>query len=728
MIKSSNAQENGESKIFNTNFPMYEFGDMINTQENVTSINLQLPKSSWNVTDININFTNIKLEREVAAIEDVLPDDLTYGRIYYNTPSKTRYCLGVQINLTESTIIYGAYLYGYVYPSTTEAIQVQIRGYDDVYNRPNSTIYHSQELNISNTPIWHIQNFTTPVSLPKGQFYLVLNGSGIDSNSSDFYWAYNGVDPINPSLYTSEYKSSWSSGVQNKPYLYKLIQKVDRMYYPEDINMSVSLNGDFFNVSNTGIEGEGNLTVSNLNFFPNSTLLNIPVHNDLSILLNYSLSYEISIYNIFNSQTSVIIEEGQDNQWNVIPEITRYTSNYSLKFHYPHNWYNLMVERDDTDISSQVEINQTYNYIFIPNDVITETANWKISANSLNINFGIDVLSAHLNVGQELELYLLDPIIHGNYTFELYNPVGYRKFSIAIEIPYEPGVFSVEIPLNFTQGGYKGFVYWFNGTDAGVKIQEFQINVPFTINPLLLLYIAIISGVAIAVSFSSYKVLKNAKRTREARKEEIYQKCEDILNLNYIMVVEKKSSLNVYEQVFTRKNVDATLISGFLEAIRSFGIELTSSDDETQTIKLEYKNSKILMSEFKDFRIILIMNDIPSQKFMDSIRLLSHEIENNYSKYLQEFKGNLDPFKDIENLLKQYLNTSFLYPLKIVKTGKVKITQIEKLMIGRASDAMKRSNLDYFYITHLMQEKAFDSKDIALIFELLDKKIFQPVL
>ena len=49
----------------------------------------------------------------------------------------------------------------------------------------------------------------------------------------------------------------------------------------------------------------------------------------------------------------------------------------------------------------------------------------------------------------------------------------------------------------------------------------------------------------------------------------------------------------------------STLISGFLEAIRSFGLELNSSADETQTIKLEYKKSKVLMLRLSFSLIIL---------------------------------------------------------------------------------------------------------------------------
>jgi len=202
----------------------------------------------------------------------------------------------------------------------------------------------------------------------------------------------------------------------------------------------------------------------------------------------------------------------------------------------------------------------------------------------------------------------------------------------------------------------------------------------------------------------------------------------DILNLNYLLIIEKQSSLNVYDQVFVEKKMNTLLLSGFLEAIRSFGIELTGSKVQSQTIKLDYQNSKILMAEFKHFRIILIMKELPSQLFYNSIEALSYEIEEKYGTLLEEFSGELQPFRGIEVLIKKHLGTSFLYPLKLVGTGEAIITTNEKEMINRALFLMKTNKKKYCYTTQLMREKGFNSKDIETIFSLIDKKIFQPMI
>jgi len=182
----------------------------------------------------------------------------------------------------------------------------------------------------------------------------------------------------------------------------------------------------------------------------------------------------------------------------------------------------------------------------------------------------------------------------------------------------------------------------------------------------------------------------------------------------------------VYDQAFTGKKFNSTLISGFLEAIHHFGLDITGAEERSQTVKLEYKNSKILMSDFKHFRLIFIMKDLPSPQFYEVIDDLSLEIEEKFGIYLKEFKGNLQPFEGIENLLKSHLGTAFLYPLKLTGTGKMKIAPAEKTLINKAITTMKQTKLEYFYVTQLIREKTLDSKEIEALYSLIIKRIFNP--
>ena len=720
------AQIGGDSLVIPTNFTMLEFGEKSGSKENISSIDIEIPTSSWNLNEIQLNFTNIKLGQETKTIEDEHYG--MYKRIYYRNPQFRAHGYGIQINLTEPTTLYGVDLYGYKSLSTIESIRVQIRGYDYVNNKPNNTIYTSTTLNMSIVPGWHKQIFANSIFLAKGSYYLVLNGSNIVDINTDYYWAYNNIDPSYPDLHLSELINEWSIGVKNTVLLNKLIQKVDRSFFPQKINMTVKIDGDSYSVKDGVSSGSGNILVTNLNHNPDGPNLNIPIMNNNSVELNFNLYYCMRMSKDLECESGVLIDENHYNSWSITPQLFREFDNYSVKFFYPKNWYDLIVKRNSVDINSQIQIDCIDCFIFFPNDAILDGVDWLIAANSTGVSFDLDVERTEFIAGQELKFFISEPVLNGYYTFVLTDPFDDVIFIDNKTIPSDSSSFTYALPQTAIDGEYNAYIYWFNGTDAGLANQVFIITLPPTIDWFMVVSIIIIIGLTSAVSASSYVLIKNYQKKKIARKEIIYDRSIDLLNLNYLLIIEKKTSLNVYDQVFTEKRMNTVLLAGFLEAIRSFGLELTGSKENSQIIKLDYHNSKILMAEFKNFRLILIMKDLPSKSFYDSISALSLEIEEKYGSYLETFEGELEPFKTIEELIKKHLGTVLLYPLKVVGTSKAKISTNERTMIDKALILIKKKKTKYCFTKQLIQDKGYNSKDIEIIFSLIDKKIFQPLV
>jgi hypothetical protein len=715
----SYSQLNGDSLTETTVSQLIEFANQTHEDFDTNSINITLPSLNWNITGMKLNFTDIKLGEQTVSIEE--------GGKSFKTINKGNKGYGVQLNITDDLILFGVYIYLYVNIPISSNVYIQINGYNDATFAPNNTIYGEPVL--LNFTIddqgWYMQTFPTPISLNAGQYYLLMNGTEyLTNDNSDIDWFLNEEDSNHTSLYISKYDGAdWVEDGPGKPFRHKLIQRTNLTYNPEDINMTLSFNNQVYNISNGISPGTGNLTIEDINFFPNTSNINVPIIHNQSVELAFNISCSVNMINYIDTTTSVLIKANQNPIWSLTPNISRCGCNYSVQFYYPQDWFNLIVLKDEVDMTSQIYYID--NYILIPNSSIDNGAEWEITAMSPNIQIDLDVPLTRFRVGQELRFYLSESPLSGNYSFRLFDRVG-LIYNTSTTIPSGDNLFSFTIPNNAIGGDYFAYVYFFNGTHAGVETQIFKINIPFYMNPVILILVFLIAGSVIAVSTTSYLLIKRVRKNRELYRKAVYSQCNDLLNLQYIMVSDKKSALNVYEQSFIGKVLDTTLISGFLEAIRTFGIELTDSDDQTQTIKLEYKKSKILMAEFKHFRIIFIMNDSPSSQFLDSIRTLAVDIGEKYDKYLENFKGDIRPFKDLESLIKKNLKTSFLYPLKIVKTGKTKITPVEKLIIQKAEQIVKR-NGKYFYVSKLFKENKFSTKEIETIFSLIDKKIFQPV-
>ena len=720
------AQGNGNPHTIYSDFKMLKLAETNGKILNASSIEFSLPSENWNLTNIELNFTGIQSRREIKDIE-ILP---VAALLLY----KTRRGMGVQINITEPTEIYRVHIYGYESnPITTTNVSVQINGYDTIANKPNETIYGSTQINISSEINWYIQYFFTPVFLNPGNYYLVMNGTGMQPSDNGRYYWFNNNNPENTNLHISEWDKDlgeWTNGATGEPFLYKLDQKLIGQFYPEDINMTADIDGNNYPVSDGVVSGTGFLNES-ISLAPSNHNITIPIRINNSINLIFNLSYAFNLQTQLICDSSAIINQDSPIFWTLTPIIERLYDYQFIQFLYPKSWYNFTVFQEVGSIwenkTSEIYINE--NYIIITNNTITNDAKWMITANSPNIDLNLDFPILEWDRGDNLQFSV--PIVDGNFTFFITNPLGFR-FEEAIDIiDIIAGeiIFSYTIPSNSREGTYILEIYWNNATDAGAQSQEFQVTLPPPgVDPIVIIIGVFIAIGVSAIGIFSYITIKKYRNRKLEEAQILYNKCMDVLNLDYIIVSDKKSGLNVYQQKFTNKEIDASMISGFLQAIHSFGIELIKIEDQSQTIKLEYKDSIIIMTEFVNLRLILLMKEHPSPNFLYSLEDLSYDIYKYYGKFIDEFTGDIKPFKQIDKLLKHHLNTSLTYPLKLAKIEKlesVKLNLSEKTFINRAISSMKRYNREYFDLNSLLPEKACTPKDIELIINLIDKNIFQ---
>ena len=718
----SYAQGNNETITLSPKFQMTESTESLGNQTSVSSINLTLPSENWNITNIQLNISDIKLGEEVKTVEDK-------GQTIQTITSKGKLGYGVEINITEPTIIFGVYIYGYITLTPVLPVYVQIQGYDLGTDAPDKNVLASTFINIS-SPDWHLQTFDEEISLTPGSYYLVINGSELTfpTDKSTYNWFYNGTGSINTNLNTAVYDGNWDQDDIGKPFLYKLIQRVNRSFNPEEVNMTAEFNGSSYPIIDGPTEGSGNLTINEI-IYPNATDFNIGIGNNRSISLLFNLSYQVRLINNFISDGQVELINGLENSWLLTPNFNKIHDNYTVKFDYPTSWYNFSVKRNGVDITSNVTINLIDDFINIPDDEIIGGASWEIYANSPNVILSLNTPKIKFEPNQDLEFSVLPPINPGNLTYVLMNSLGFEEYREKIEIATTT---TTEIVLSYTlssnpnKGIYWAYIYWFDGENAGIKAQDFRVNVPFVLDPIYIVIIVAGSVLLAGASFTSYKLIKRSKKRHQEFRQKIYNKYMDVLNLDYFIIIEKRTGLNIYEQILAGKDMDASLITGFLEAIRSFGIELTGANEQSQTIKLEYQQSKIIMSEFKAFRILLIMKENPSQDFLDSIKSLEYDIDNKYGDDILHFTGNIDKFAGIKDLLDQHLETSLIYPLEL-KPQNVKVSSDEKALITRAEEVMKMRKTDYFFLSYLLYDKkGFQVKDAETVLNLIGKKIFKP--
>ncbi|MFW9783287.1 MAG: hypothetical protein ACFFFB_13475 [Candidatus Heimdallarchaeota archaeon] len=730
-IIPSRAQSNGDLSTIDTSFNFKEFGQDEGEILNANKIEFTLPSTSWNFTDLEINFTDISYGREIFSVED----DIVGHSKLLNKGTKGYAC---QINITEPTEIYAIHLYGDENkPVTTTTVTVQINGYDTISDQPNNTVYGSTIINISSTKQWHIQNFASPIFLNIGYYYLVLNGTEmLVTDGGKLYFDINDVNPHHPNLYTWEYAGGiWDNAITGEPFLYKLDQKVLTDFYPSDINMSVDIGEDNYPISNGPVMGSGSLNVS-LSYNPSNESMSIPILSNTTYSLIFNASYNIKLNNTYIAPATESIT-ALGNFWEITPSFQREFDQYSVEFNYPYSWSNITVYRKlgvtEENVNSILDIDSYTKLIKFSNSTLINGAEWRIEAVSPRLRFDIILDKKDWRPNQTMQFEVIAPSPNGYLIFDINDPQSLRPAEFEPEtqevIP-EGNVFSYKIPRYPTEGPYQIIIYWYNTTDGGIETEDFQINLPpppfITPGELIIIISSIIVGTF--ASLISYRTYNNYKKKKVERAQKVYSQCVDSLNLNYLMVTDKKSGLNVYTQNFSEREIDAAMISGFLQAIHTFGIELMKVEDRSQTIKLEYRDSIILMSEFVNLRLILMMGESPSRFFLYSVEELAYDIYKNYGDMIDNFNGDIKPFKGIEGLLRRHLSIAFIYPLKLAKIeklAKIRINQHERELIDKAVHYMKSNDKDYFYISSILPEKECSPKDVEAVLSLFAKGVFE---
>jgi hypothetical protein len=170
------------------------------------------------------------------------------------------------------------------------------------------------------------------------------------------------------------------------------------------------------------------------------------------------------------------------------------------------------------------------------------------------------------------------------------------------------------------------------------------------------------------------------RRKRKITKlEESTAVLRDLVNIQHIFVLQKESGLTIYDRAFSRIPLDPALVSGFIQAISSFGTELTESKEGTLK-ELTHENFTILINPGEYTMTALILSDHPSKKLRENIANFKSVFESQYQEKLIKWSGELKEFKGANEIVDQVFEFNLLKPQTIIET---------KLKSARLNDLQK---------------------------------------
>ncbi len=163
-----------------------------------------------------------------------------------------------------------------------------------------------------------------------------------------------------------------------------------------------------------------------------------------------------------------------------------------------------------------------------------------------------------------------------------------------------------------------------------------------------------------------------AKRGSDAKKKRVWKadasKIRDVVKIQHLMVIMKSSGACVVNRAYSQMQLDGDLISGFLHAIATFGKEVggdrgAQKKSSGDAIVFDYQDFKILLQEGSQVRLALILNGPPTDGLKDRAKQFIAAFEGTYD--LQNWRGNLDIFGNIDSIIENAFEITLIYPLVV---------------------------------------------------------------
>ncbi|MHA1931280.1 MAG: hypothetical protein ACW96X_02005 [Promethearchaeota archaeon] len=239
-------------------------------------------------------------------------------------------------------------------------------------------------------------------------------------------------------------------------------------------------------------------------------------------------------------------------------------------------------------------------------------------------------------------------------------------------------------------------------------------------------------------NFEVYE-LDSYERHLQVEREIIWQKFIDVLNIRHILVIDKESGLKLLSYPILGVNLDADLLSGFIQANITFSDSENVSLNDTkymenrQFYELQYENFNILLKDGGFIRLCLILDQKASGNMREDVLKFLVEFEEFFYEEITKFKntGSLNAANMTEYLV-DALNITLVFPMSLAQNispddlEKINENQIQKVILNLAKELLVSKS--FFFINNLLNRvKKIVNLDASIIlyeiYQLIDKGI-----
>lgn len=237
--------------------------------------------------------------------------------------------------------------------------------------------------------------------------------------------------------------------------------------------------------------------------------------------------------------------------------------------------------------------------------------------------------------------------------------------------------------------------------------------------------------------------IESVGRQLKLERETIWKKFLDVLNIKHILLMDKHSGLTLLNYAVSGVDIDANLLSGFIQANITFSESSEVSEKnvvpsiEFQFYEFQYKKFNILLKDGDIIRVCLILDHKASIKLRNQVFQFLEDFEPQFKEELIDFreKGAYFDFQDMIDYIVEFFNINLVFPMTLAHSippyelDKVKRNLVQKAIYNLAKEMLAKK--PFFFINNMLirLKRIADIEDEVILYELyqlMERNIISP--
>ena len=245
-------------------------------------------------------------------------------------------------------------------------------------------------------------------------------------------------------------------------------------------------------------------------------------------------------------------------------------------------------------------------------------------------------------------------------------------------------------------------------------------------------------GFEITTNLKILRIISDDKR-QEMERDSIWQNFLDVLNIKYVLIMDNESGLSLLNYPVSSAEIDASLLSGFIQANITFSESSEVSGNMPESIiehhffEFQYKDFNILLKNGEFIRICFILDHKASLHMKSNVDQFLDIFEDTFNdNFIALRETGLFNDEGMNDYIIDSFNIDLVFPMTLTYAippellDQINENRVQKAIYELAKEAL--SDKSFFYINTLLNKVkkiVHIQLNVVLyeIYQLLEKKI-----